>query len=66
MGDKDGEKGRAWGHGSVDPTPYSDFKLPFMMADPDSVTVSGHSAGCYMSDQMMIVNSASIKGAGLY
>ena len=43
-----------------------DFKLPFLMADSDSVTISGHSAGCAMADQMMIIHSSTIKGAGLY
>ena len=42
------------------------IKLEYMAAYPDSVTVSGHSAGCYMSDQLAIVNSASIRGAGLF
>ena len=37
-----------------------------MNADANSVTISGHSAGCYMTDQMMIVHSESIKGAGLF
>ena len=40
--------------------------LPYMNADANSVTVSGHSAGCYMSDQMMMIHSATIKGAGLF
>ena len=37
-----------------------------MSADPNSVTVSGHSAGCFMADEMMMVHSESIKGAGLF
>ena len=37
-----------------------------MGADPNSVTVSGHSAGCYMSERMMIAHSDSVKGAGLF
>lgn len=42
------------------------IKLPYMNADPNSITVSGHSAGCLMSELMMMVHSESIKGAGLY
>ena len=41
-------------------------KLPYMKADPNSVTVSGHSMGCYMSEKMMIIHSSTIKGAGLF
>ena len=37
-----------------------------MGADPDSITISGHSAGCYMSERMMIIHSDNIKGAGLF
>lgn len=40
--------------------------LPFMSADPGSVTVSGHSSGCYMTQEMAIVKSESIQGAGLF
>ena len=47
----------AWGNG---------HELPYMNADSTSVTVSGHSAGCYMAERMMIINSATIKGAGLF
>ena len=40
--------------------------LPFMRADPNSVTVSGYSAGCYMAELMQIIHSDTIKGAGLF
>ena len=42
------------------------ISLPYMSADPNSVTVSGHSAGCYMAQEMAIVKSATIHGAGLF
>ena len=42
------------------------IKLPYMEADPNSVTVSGFGAGCSMSELMMIAHSESIKGAGLF
>ena len=42
------------------------YTLPYMNADANSVTISGHSAGCYMSDQMQIVHSETIKGAALF
>ena len=44
----------------------SGITLPYMNADANSVTISGHSAGCYMAHKMNIVNSATIKGAGLF
>ena len=37
-----------------------------MGADPRTVTVSGHSAGCLMAHRMNIVHSDTIKGAGLF
>lgn len=40
--------------------------LPCMGADASSVTVSGHSAGCYMSEKMLIIHSDTIQGAGLF
>ena len=40
--------------------------LPFMKADPDTVTVSGYSAGCYMAELMQIIHSDTIKGSGLF
>ena len=39
--------------------------LSHLGADPDTVTVSGHSAGCYMADQMHMIHSESIHGAVL-
>ena len=36
-------------------------KLPYMKADPNSVTVSGHSMGCFMSEKMMIIHSQNVK-----
>ena len=47
----------SWGNGNP---------LPYMNADSATVTVSGHSAGCYMAERMMITNSETIKGAGLF
>ena len=47
----------SWGNGNL---------LPYMNADRTTVTVSGHSAGCYMAERMMVINSATIKGAGLF
>ena len=40
--------------------------LPYMDADASSITVSGHSAGCYMSERLMIIHSDIINGAGLF
>ena len=40
--------------------------LPHMSADPASITISGHSGGCYMAERMMIIHSSTIKGAGLF
>ena len=41
-------------------------KLPSMGADPDYVTFSGFSSGSWMSHQLHIVYSDTIKGVGLY
>ena len=40
--------------------------LPHLNAFADSVTVSGHSAGCYMSHKLSIIYSETIKGAGMF
>ena len=40
--------------------------LPYLNANPNTVTVSGHSAGCFMSHIMSIIHSEDIKGAGLF
>lgn len=42
------------------------ISLPYMNADANSVTVSGHSAGCHMSERMLMIHSSTIKGAGLF
>ena len=39
--------------------------LPPLAADPDSVIIGGFSSGSYMSHQMHVVHSETIKGAGL-
>ena len=44
----------------------NNLKLPYMEADPNSITVSGHSMGCYMSHLMSVIESQTIKGAGLF
>jgi len=48
--------------GSSDSAP----SLPFMNADPDTVTVSGYSAGGYMSHRHLIINSDVIQGAASF
>ena len=40
--------------------------LPYLNANPNTVTVSGHAAGCYMSHRLSINESDTIKGAGLF
>ena len=40
--------------------------LPFMGSDPTTVTVSGVSAGCCMSEYMQWIHSDTIKGAALF
>lgn len=40
--------------------------LPYLNANPDTITMSGHSAGCFMSQQMSIIHSETIKGVGLF
>ena len=40
--------------------------LPHLNAFADTVTVSGFSAGCYMSHKLSIIYSETIKGAGMF
>ena len=40
--------------------------LPHLNANPNTVTVSGFSAGCYMSHKLSIIYSETIKGAGMF
>ena len=40
--------------------------LPHLNAYADSITVSGFSAGCYMSHRLSIIYSETIKGAGMF
>ena len=51
--------------GAAETTPVS-VQLPSQNADPNSVTVSGYSAGCHMADKMMMMYSGSIKGMACY
>ena len=44
----------------------STASLPCMGADANTLTVSGHSAGCYMSERMLLIHSDIIRGAGLF
>ena len=44
----------------------SAITLPFMNADPNTITVSGMSAGCYMSELMTFIHSSTIKGSALF
>ena len=39
-------------------------KLPYLNADPNSVTISGTSSGAHFSCNLMIILSGTIKGAG--
>ena len=45
--------------------PYSE-PLPYLNADPDTITMSGNSAGCFMAHQMSIIHSTTVKGVGLF
>ena len=40
--------------------------LPYMSANPDTITVSGMSAGCYMSELLTFIHSDTIKGSALF
>ena len=44
--------------------PTADGSLVYLGADPDSVTMSGQSAGGHFSCHMMIVMSDAVKGVG--
>ena len=37
-----------------------------MSANPDTITISGMSAGCYMSELMTFIHSDTIKGSTLF
>jgi hypothetical protein len=37
-----------------------------MSANPDTITVSGMSAGCYMSELLTFIHSDTIKGSALF
>jgi len=39
--------------------------LPFLNGDPDQVTMSGFSAGCFMAHQMSIIYPDEVNGAVL-
>jgi poly(3-hydroxybutyrate) depolymerase len=43
----------------------SSKELAFLNADPDSVTVSGYSAGGSFANHLLIVMSDTVKGAGI-
>ena len=47
-------------------TASGEASLPCMGADASTITISGHSAGCYMSERLMIMHSDKIHGAGLF
>ena len=40
--------------------------LQHLNANPDTVTVSGFSAGCFMAHRMSVIYSESIQGASLF
>lgn len=40
--------------------------LPSMGADPDTVVFTGYSCGSWMSNQMHVIHSSTIKGVGLF
>lgn len=44
---------------------YKDWELPSLNADPNFVTMSGHSGGAYQANIMSIINE-NIKGVGLF
>lgn len=39
--------------------------LPYLNADPNTITVSGYSAGCFMAHELSIIYSDEIQGAVL-
>lgn len=50
--------------GHINPN-YNETKLPSLSGNPDTITVSGFSAGSFMAMQMHVIYSDTIKGAGL-
>ena len=42
-----------------------DLILPALGANPDTVTFAGQSSGSYMTNQMQVIYSERIKGAGM-
>jgi len=45
--------------------PDSDYPLPALGADPNTITISGFANGAYMAHNLNIIFSSFIKGAGL-
>ena len=44
---------------------FEESALPSLDGNPNTVTVSGFSAGAFMAMQMHVINSHTIKGAGI-
>ena len=44
----------------------SDWNLPSLGADPDTITMSGFSGGSYQTSMMSVIHSDLIKGVGLF
>ena len=42
-----------------------ELALPSLDGNPNTVTISGFSAGAFMATQMHVINSQTIKGAGI-
>ena len=42
-----------------------DLILPALGANPDTITFAGQSSGSYMTNQMQVIYSETIKGAGM-
>ena len=42
------------------------MRMPPLGGDPDTITLSGMSAGSYMSNTLHLIMSDTIKGVGLY
>ena len=42
-----------------------DLVLPALGANPDTITFGGQSSGSYMTNQMQVIYSETIKGAGM-
>ena len=45
--------------------PNQDYFLPPLNISPNTITASGYSSGSYMSSQLHVVHSSTIKGVGL-